>query len=795
MGQGMSVAATVRRRRLGGLALAFALVVGVLSAGVIEAPAPANAADGSQFNAGSIISDATFYNSGAMTPSQIQAFLNARVPSCAAGAVCLKNYTESTWTRPATAYCASYPGVANQRAADIIYAVAVACGINPQVLIVLLQKEQGLVTATNPSAGKFRIATGLRVPRHRPLRCAVFRLLQPGLPRRGAVRALPHQPRQLRYRAGRVNTILWHPNAACGTSEVFIENQATAGLYNYTPYRPNAAALANMYALGDSCSSYGNRNFWAYFTDWFGLIAGPPPVTTANPGLGEPASYLLASDAAGALWLHPGTGSGGLKPAGQVGSGWGVMSPVIPVGDFSGDGREDILARDGAGDLWLYPRDGSGGWLPRVYVGNSWQGFTWITSGGDFNRDGTADVMAVDGRGDLWLYPGNGASGWMPRSYLGNSWQNFTSLFSLGDFDGDGNDDVGARDPGGVLWMYRGNGKGGWILPRVEIGTSWQAFVEVSGARDFSGDGEPDVLARDDVGGLWLYKGNGHSGWNLPPVSLGSTWSTAPSVIAVGTFAPKPTPIPSGAWDANGDSKADVLTRDAAGAVSVRPGAGTGVVGAPIATGLTEPTTTTLVRAGDLNNDGREDLLSRDPTGAVWLYPGTGTGNYGAKVAVGQNWAGSLFFGVGDFSGDDRPDVLVRDARGDLWMYPGNGTGGFTASRYIGSSWQGFTSVFGVGDFSGDTNPDVAARDSRGDLWLYKGNGTGGWLPRVYLGSSWQGFTTLSGGGDLNGDALPDVVALDPTGAAWLYAGGGASNWKLPRTLVVDGLKGFTILG
>src|SRR5690606_20979087 len=52
------------------------------------------------------------------------------------------------------------------------------------------------------------------------------------------------------------------------------KNEATAALYNYTPYTPNAAALANLYTTGDSCSSYGNRNFWAFYTDWFGSPVG-----------------------------------------------------------------------------------------------------------------------------------------------------------------------------------------------------------------------------------------------------------------------------------------------------------------------------------------------------------------------------------------------------------------------------------------------------------------------------------------------------------------------------------------
>src|SRR5690606_17254112 len=79
------------------------------------------------------------------------------------------------------------------------------------------------------------------------------------------------------YRAGQVNNVLYHPKAACGSAPVFIANQATAGLYNYTPYQPNTAALNNLYGTGDSCSSYGNRNFWRLYWDWFGS-----PVTDAD---------------------------------------------------------------------------------------------------------------------------------------------------------------------------------------------------------------------------------------------------------------------------------------------------------------------------------------------------------------------------------------------------------------------------------------------------------------------------------------------------------------------------------
>ncbi|WP_414171167.1 hypothetical protein [Clavibacter tessellarius] len=83
-------------------------------------------------------------------------------------------------------------------------------------------------------------------------------------------------PTRWNYQAGRSNRILWHPNADCGSSQVTIRNQATAGLYIYTPYQPNAAALRNLYGTGDSCSSHGNRNFWRLYTDWFGSTSDGP---------------------------------------------------------------------------------------------------------------------------------------------------------------------------------------------------------------------------------------------------------------------------------------------------------------------------------------------------------------------------------------------------------------------------------------------------------------------------------------------------------------------------------------
>lgn len=231
----------------------------------------ARAADGRQFDPGNIISNETFFNSAAMTADQVQAFLNAQVVNCRpSGQPCLKDYRQATQTRAATAYCSQYTGSGSQSAAEIIVNVGRACGINPQVLLVTLQKERGLVTKTTPTAGDYQISMGFACPDTAPCDTQYYGFFNQVYSAASQFQRYTKSPNSWNYRPGRTNAIQYHPNAACGSSQVYIQNQATANLYIYTPYQPNAAALNNMYGLGDGCSSYGNRNFWAYFTDWFG---------------------------------------------------------------------------------------------------------------------------------------------------------------------------------------------------------------------------------------------------------------------------------------------------------------------------------------------------------------------------------------------------------------------------------------------------------------------------------------------------------------------------------------------
>jgi len=255
---------------------AVALGVGLIGTGVVgQGAAPAGAATGSDFDPGMIISDAKFYDGDAMSQGDVQRFLRERVPSCASGYVCLRDYVESIPARAADSRCSSLQA-SRLTGADIVYWVGRACGISQAALLVLLEKEQGLVTDSTPSARQYRSATGYGCPDTAACDSLYYGFFNQVYNAAHQFKAYQANPTRWNYQAGRSNRVLWHPNADCGSSQVTIRNQATAGLYIYTPYQPNAAALRNLYGTGDSCSSYGNRNFWRLYTDWFGSTSDGP---------------------------------------------------------------------------------------------------------------------------------------------------------------------------------------------------------------------------------------------------------------------------------------------------------------------------------------------------------------------------------------------------------------------------------------------------------------------------------------------------------------------------------------
>ncbi len=292
-------------------ALAVGLLTGASVSPAIAAPAAATsigietgiakAADLSLFRPGNIISNEVFFNSATMSESQIDAFLRQKVPQCQSGYTCLKDFRQSTTTRNVDNYCSGYQGEASESAARIIFKVAQSCGINPQVLLVTLEKEQGLVTHTWPSDWRYTIAMGQGCPDTAACDTRYYGFYNQMY---GAARQFKiyTENRYFTYYApGKTWNLRYSPDAACGSSPVYVENQATANLYYYTPYQPNAASIRAGYGQGDGCSTYGNRNFYQRFTDWFGSTQVSSAQGAVSAALVQPIGaaevYLISNGA------------------------------------------------------------------------------------------------------------------------------------------------------------------------------------------------------------------------------------------------------------------------------------------------------------------------------------------------------------------------------------------------------------------------------------------------------------------------------------------------------------------
>jgi hypothetical protein len=214
-----------------------------------------------------------------MSAAQVDAFLDAQGASCTRGndtADCLKDLAMDTPQRAKSTYCAAIPAVKGASAGRIITDVARACSISPRVLLVMLQKEQGLVTTRNATQKMLDEALGFACPDFQTCDPKYKGFAQQIYNAGDRLQAYGDPARGYRYRSGGTYDIQYSPYAFCGYGKVKIANRATAALYNYTPFTPTQATLdAGAGAVADDvCATYGNRNFFRLYSTWFGSPTG-----------------------------------------------------------------------------------------------------------------------------------------------------------------------------------------------------------------------------------------------------------------------------------------------------------------------------------------------------------------------------------------------------------------------------------------------------------------------------------------------------------------------------------------
>jgi hypothetical protein len=222
-----------------------------------------------EFDPSYIISDTTFTAKGTMSEAQIQAFLVAK------GSYLANYYEERD----------SYIGPNNNipakgwRASKIIWHAANWYGINPQVILATLQKEQSLVTDPSPADWAIEWAMGYGCPDSSP--CASY----PGL-----AKQVDMGTWQLWYNMyyanigdSRVAPYLTGNTITIDGTSVYLGNGATASSYRYTPH------------------FHGNQNFYSIFNLWFTAVPDLKIINLRPTNVTENNRPLISADLVGSI--------------------------------------------------------------------------------------------------------------------------------------------------------------------------------------------------------------------------------------------------------------------------------------------------------------------------------------------------------------------------------------------------------------------------------------------------------------------------------------------------------------
>jgi len=345
-------------------------------------------------------------------------------------------------------------------------------------------------------------------------------------------------------------------------------------------------------------------------------------------------------------------------PALSDDTGWsdGDNATTLRLLDMDGDGRADLCARANAGiRCWKSTGQGFSSSVvgPELSDDASWDDPMYFTTlrAADFDGDGKDDLCARAGKGWLcWSSTGNGFGPAVVGPALSNEagWSKIDryATIQMGDVDGDGKADVCSRDGAGMrCWISDGKGFPNEIAgPDWSDASGWNAPMYFGTIRlaDVDGDGKADLCARGATG----YRCHLSTGDGFGPAMTGPAWSTDAgwgdydnySTIRLG--------------DVDGDGDLDVCGRANKDIVCARwEGSGFGPTfdGPPLgdAAGWNDPARFRTLRLADVNGDGKADLCGREAAGFdCWLSDGDGFPTFvaGPAWSDAKGWTDPVYY-------------------------------------------------------------------------------------------------------------------------------------------------------
>jgi hypothetical protein len=282
-----------------------------------------------------------------------------------------------------------------------------------------------------------------------------------------------------------------------------------------------------------------------------------------------------------------------------------------------------------------------------------------------------------------------------------------------------------------------------------------------------------------------------HAPSSLPTPPSGRACSGSPfgPPVSIPTTSAGTVPWSLASADMNADGLLDLVVLSVEpGTVGIMLGDGRGAFSQPRPTTPADPNPLagseepTLVVA-DITNDGRADVITSNVNGTVTVFVRGGTGDLGDAIVI-QLDGKPRQIGVGQLSGDGNLDLAVADESGFVRVLVGDGSGAFVSAEPVelGGSPRGIA----AGDLDGDGDTDLfVSNESDYGATVLRGTGNGAFAPPLLLdalAATHVNLVDIDRDGDL--DALlansgPDSVSV--------LLGDGAGSFGAPQVLALPG--------
>jgi hypothetical protein len=271
-----------------------------------------------------------------------------------------------------------------------------------------------------------------------------------------------------------------------------------------------------------------------------------------------------------------------------------------------------------------------------------------------------------------------------------------------------------------------------------------------SRSRDVTGDGLPDIVAREpglNNGSLWVYTNSGSQTFSAKTL-VGTGWNTH-NWVGVAELTGD-----TDEYETAAEKPADLIARRASdGALFIYPHSGTLNGGSTFRTAVQVGTgwnSMVQMSVADVTADGFDDIVASDAQDNTWVYPHSGTFNgtqtFKARVLVRKGrgawdlfpeWRRenpdmvTAFLATGQVLGSAHTNTFKGE---DTWLRTSEeiATNIFTHPT---------TTSVSLLDFTGDGRDDMVRRQPDGKLFLYPFLGWGknpALGPAKQIGSGWQ---------------------------------------------------------